>query len=78
MPAFFDRKLAEALAHASPDKARDELISLINSVTGGGTGEAYTQLAEVMIQRLRELIGRTQRTASISSHLSKPQKTRRV
>jgi len=56
-PSFFDRKLRDALLKDPPfDRARDELMKLIQSVTGVGTGATYQRLAEQMVQQLRSLV----------------------
>lgn len=56
VPSFFDDRFQKALLSSFSNDARDELIKLINAVTGGGTGEAYKQLAREMIQQLRVLV----------------------
>ncbi|WP_026911930.1 SIR2 family protein [Patulibacter minatonensis] len=56
LPSFWDKRFAQALAKPGFDTARDEVVALIRSATGQGTGDVYRGLADRMVQQLKQLV----------------------
>jgi hypothetical protein len=62
---FFDRNLQKAIVEGRGRSARDLITDLIKSVTGSqSTGATYRQLAQWMLEELRDLVAVTQKQLS--------------
>lgn len=60
LPSFVDRNIKEALVDRyGGERIRDEIVRVIEALTGGGDGRTYNLLAREMVRELRRLVATT-------------------